>query len=127
MIARLKIIRSKEGKESEFEDLFNKLDADVKANESNSITHELYRSPKNSRDYIVVEKYTDQVAVDTHAETERKFFNEIRPLLEEVKIQTSTEFEEMNIPNWNRDNSILYWQKRQLGFFFYFLKLALLD
>jgi len=99
MIARLKIIRSKEGKESEFEDLFNKLDADVKANESNSITHELYRSPKNSRDYIVVEKYTDQAAVDTHAETERKYFDKIRPLLEEVKIQTSTEFEEMNIPN----------------------------
>jgi len=97
MIARLKIIRSKEGKESEFEDLFNKVDVDVKANESNIITHELYRSPKNSRDYIVVEKYTDQSAVDTHEETERKFFNEIRPLLEEVKIQTSTEFEEVNI------------------------------
>jgi len=99
MIARLKIIRSKEGKESEFEDLFKKLDADVKANESNLITHELYRSPKNSRDYIVVERYTDQAALDTHTETERKYFNEIRPLLEEVKIQTSTEFEEMNIPN----------------------------
>ena len=99
MIARLKIIRSKEGKESEFEDLFNKVDVDVKANESNLITHELYRSPKNSRDYIVVEKYTDQAAVDTHTETERKFFNKIRPLLEEVKIQTSTEFEEVNIPN----------------------------
>jgi len=99
MIARLKIIRSKKGKESEFEDLFNKVDVDVKANESNIITHELYRSPKNSRDYIVVEKYTDQTAVDTHEETERKFFNEIRPLLEEVKIQTSTEFEEVNIPN----------------------------
>ncbi len=99
MIARLKIIRSKKGKESEFEDLFNKVDVDVKANESNLITHELYRSPKNSRDYIVVEKYTDQSAVDTHTETERKYFNEIRPLLEDVKIQTSTEFEEMNIPN----------------------------
>ncbi len=99
MIARLKIIRAKEGKESEFEDLFNKLDADVKANEPNSLTHELYRSPKNSRDYIVVEKYTDQAAVDTHTETERKYFNEIRPLLDEVKIQTCTEFEEMNIPN----------------------------
>ncbi len=97
MIARLKIIRSKEGKESEFEDLFNKVDVDVKANESNIITHELYRSPKNSRDYIVVEKYTDQAAVDTHTETERRYFNEIRPLLEEVKIQTSTEFEEVNI------------------------------
>jgi len=99
MIARLKIIRTKEGKESEFEDLFNKLDADVKANESNSLTHELYRSPKNSSDYIVVEKYTDQAAVDTHTETERKYFNEIRPLLDKVIIQTSTEFEEMNIPN----------------------------
>ncbi len=99
MIARLKIIRTKEGKQSEFEDPFNKVDVDVKANESNLITHELYRSPKNSRDYIVVEKYTDQSAVDIHTESERKFFNEIRPLLEEVKIQTSTEFEEMNIPN----------------------------
>jgi len=99
MIARLKIIRTKEGKEPEFEDLFNKLDADVKANEPNSLTHKLYRSLKNSGDYIVVEKYTDQAAVDTHTETERKYFNEIRPLLEDVKIQTSTEFEEMNIPN----------------------------
>ena len=99
MIARLKLIKTKEGKESEFEGLFNKLDDYVKANESDSLSHELYRSPKNSRDYIVVEKYPDQSAVDIHTESERKFFFEIRPLLDEVKIQTSEKFEEMNIPN----------------------------
>ena len=98
MIARIKFLRAKEGEESKFENLFNKLDAHVKANEPNSLSHELYLSRKNSRDYIVVEKYKDQSALDIHTESERKFFNEIRPLLEEVKIQTSTEFEEMNIP-----------------------------
>jgi len=99
MIARLKIIRTKEGMESEYERLFNELDAHVKANEPNSLSHELYRSPKNPRDYIVVEKYTDQSAADLHTESERKFFDKIRPLLDEIKIQTSTEFEEMDIPN----------------------------
>jgi len=97
MIARLKIIRTKDGKEAEFERLFNELDAHVKENEPNSLFHELYRSPKNPRDYIVVEKYVDQSAVDLHTESERKFFDEIRPLLDVVKIQTSTEFEEMDI------------------------------
>ena len=99
MIARLKIITTKEGTESQFETLFNKLDTYVKVNEPNSISHELYRSPKNTRNYVVVEKYTDQSAVDIHTDSERKFFNEIIPLLESVTLQTSTKFEEMSIPN----------------------------
>lgn len=98
MIARIKIIKTKEGSESQFETLFNKLDEYVKANEPHIISHELYRSPKNPRNYVVVEKYPDQSALDVHTESERKFFNDIILLLESVTLQTSLNFEEMSIP-----------------------------
>ncbi|MFQ5940355.1 MAG: putative quinol monooxygenase [Nitrososphaerales archaeon] len=88
MIGRLKRIKTNEGRQAEFESLFKELDALVKSNESGCKVHELYKSPTDNHSYVVVEQYVDEGAVDAHTESERAYFDRIRPLLEKVEIET---------------------------------------
>ena len=88
MIGRLKRIKTNEDMQAEFEGLFKELDALVKSNEPDCKVHELYKSATDNSSYVVVEQYVDERALNTHVESERVYFDRIRPLLEKVEIET---------------------------------------
>jgi quinol monooxygenase YgiN len=59
-----------EGKNAEFEAVFAELAAAVRANEPGNEFYSLTRSRTNPQVYKVLERYTDQAAVDTHNKTD---------------------------------------------------------
>jgi quinol monooxygenase YgiN len=67
VIARLTI---QPGKNAEFETIFAELQAAVAANETGSNFYALHKSRTNDSEYIVLEQYVDQAALDAHGASE---------------------------------------------------------
>ncbi|MDA0790954.1 MAG: putative quinol monooxygenase [Proteobacteria bacterium] len=63
MIARLKI---QEGKNAEFEEIFLRLQAAVKANEPGCNFYSLHRS-SDPQTYVVLEQYADEASMKAHS------------------------------------------------------------
>ena len=67
IVAKLKV---QQGKESEFEKVFLNLREGVLANEHGCKLYELYRMKDDPQTYVVMERYTDDAAVDQHRKTD---------------------------------------------------------
>jgi quinol monooxygenase YgiN len=63
IIARLTI---QPGKNAEFESIFVELQAAVAANEPGNNFYALHKSRTDENQYIVLEQYVDQAAIDAH-------------------------------------------------------------
>jgi len=92
MIGGIKKVKPLQGKESEFETLFNQLKAAVRLNEPGNEYYDLYRSPNNDSSYIVMERYRDQAALDAHDLSPHgaAFFPKIRALLDVLEVEYFT-------------------------------------
>ncbi len=66
MIGVIAVIRAKEGREAEFEQVFAQLTAKVKAHEPGAQMYQLTRSRAEPRTYKVLEVYADQAAFNAH-------------------------------------------------------------
>ena len=66
-------------KRAEFEQLAKDMMAKVKANEPGCLTYQLYKSKKSDNDYIFMEQYVDQAALEAHGKTE--YFQAAMPTL----------------------------------------------
>lgn len=84
MIGIVATMRVFDGKGAEFEAVFGKLAAQVKANEPGCLFYQLTKSRKDPNVYKVLEGYKDQAAVDAHAGSEyfKAGFGEMRGLLD---------------------------------------------
>ncbi len=69
VIAKLKI---QEGKNSEFEGIFQELAAAVRANEAGNNFYALHKSRSDPQLYIVLEQYVDQAALDVVTDHARR-------------------------------------------------------
>jgi len=67
VIARLKI---QPGKNAEFVAVFKEMEAAVKANEPGNNFYSLHQSATDENEYIVLEQYVDQAAMDAHGQSE---------------------------------------------------------
>ena len=67
VVAKLKIA---EGKNAEFEEVGKDLMAKVKANESGTLTYQLYKSKSDPQTYIFMEEYASQDALKAHGQTD---------------------------------------------------------
>ena len=67
IVAKLKVA---EGKNAEFEEVGKDLMAKVKANESGTLTYQLYRSSTDPQTYVFLEEYTNEEAVKAHGQTD---------------------------------------------------------
>lgn len=63
-------IKVQEGKNAEFEEVFNALAAQVRANEKGNLFYVLTKSRTDPSTYKVLEAYTDQDALTAHGQTE---------------------------------------------------------
>lgn len=70
MIGVVAVIRAKEGQESEFEQVFAEMTAQVKAKEPGNQMYQLTRSRTEPRTYKVLEMYDDQAAFEAHGSSE---------------------------------------------------------
>ena len=70
MIGVVAVIRAKQGREAEFEQVFAEMTAQVKANEPGNQMYQLTRSRTEPRTYKVLEMYDDQAAFDAHGGSE---------------------------------------------------------
>src|SRR5262245_13671530 len=75
-IARLKV---QDGKGPEFEIAFGALSAKVRSDEPGNKLYQLCRSRADPNEYVVMEIYADQAAVDAH--TSSPHFKELAPML----------------------------------------------
>ena len=66
MIGVVAVIRAKEGREQEFEQVFAEMSAKVKAAEPGNKLYQLTRSRTEPRTYKVLEIYDDQGALEAH-------------------------------------------------------------
>jgi quinol monooxygenase YgiN len=84
MIGIVATMRVVEGKGAEFEAVFTKLAAQVRANEPGCLFYQLTKSRKDPNVYKVLEGYKDQAAVDAHGSSEyfKSGFGEMRGLLD---------------------------------------------
>ena len=69
VIARLKV---QPGKNEEFEGIFAELEAAVRANEPGNNFYSLHKSRADENDYIVLEQYADQDALNAHGQTDQR-------------------------------------------------------
>lgn len=67
IIAKLTI---QEGKNEEFEAIFGELQTAVNEKEAGNIFYALHRSRTSDTEYVVLEQYVDQAALDAHGTTE---------------------------------------------------------
>ena len=67
IVAKLTI---QEGKNAEFETLFQGLKAAVKANEPGHNFYEIHKSRDDANVYYVLEQYADQAALDQHGKSD---------------------------------------------------------
>ncbi len=67
IVAKLSI---QDGKQGEFEQVAKDLMAKVKANEPGCLTYQLYKQKGSETDYIFMEQYASQEALDAHGKTE---------------------------------------------------------
>ena len=74
VVAKLTIA---EGKNAEFEEVGKDLMAKVKANESGTLTYQLYKSKADPQTYIFMEQYANAEALKAHGETD--YFREAGP------------------------------------------------
>lgn len=70
MIAVIATLRVKNGKAQEFESLFGKLAAQVRANETGNLAYQLSRSRTEDDTYKVLELYRDEAALEAHRTSE---------------------------------------------------------
>ncbi|MDZ7684539.1 MAG: putative quinol monooxygenase [Gammaproteobacteria bacterium] len=66
LIAKLTI---QDGKNEEFENIFKELEEAVRANEPGNVFYSCNRTD-NANEYIVLEQYVDQEALDAHRDTD---------------------------------------------------------
>lgn len=66
LIAKIPI---QEGKNEEFEAIFKELEAAVRANEPGNVFYSCNRTD-NANEYIVLEQYVDQAAVEAHGSSD---------------------------------------------------------
>lgn len=59
-----------DGKNAEFEAVFNELAAQVRANEPGNEFYSVFRSKDNPQQYKVLERYTDKAALEAHGQSE---------------------------------------------------------
>ncbi|MBT4161279.1 MAG: antibiotic biosynthesis monooxygenase [Gammaproteobacteria bacterium] len=67
IVAKLKI---QEGKNEEFEAIFNEMASAVTAQEPGNNFYALHRSREDSSIYVVLEQYADQAALDVHGKSD---------------------------------------------------------
>ncbi|MGB3627156.1 MAG: putative quinol monooxygenase [Henriciella sp.] len=67
VVAKLKIA---DGKNAEFEEIGKDLMAKVKANESGTLTYQLYQSKSDPQTYVFMEQYSGQDALKAHGQTD---------------------------------------------------------
>ncbi len=67
VVAKLSV---QDGRQAEFEQVAKDLMAKVKANEAGCLTYQLYRAKGSDTDYIFMEQYASQDALDAHGKTE---------------------------------------------------------
>ena len=60
----------KEGHAEQFETLFNELQNSVNENEAGCIFYAIHKSRTDSLEYMVLEQYRDQQALDAHQQAE---------------------------------------------------------
>lgn len=70
MIGVVAQIKVKEGGQAGFEEAAKKLVAAVNANEPGCKLYELFKVQESETDYLFMEKYEDQAAVDAHRASE---------------------------------------------------------
>ncbi|MEM7661889.1 MAG: putative quinol monooxygenase [Pseudomonadota bacterium] len=70
MIGLVVTLEVQDGKQSEFEDVFKDLMAQVKANEPGCVWYQLFKSKKSETTYTVLEQYASQDALDAHGKTD---------------------------------------------------------
>lgn len=89
LMARLKV---QPGKGAEFEALFRALAAKVKSDvEPGNLLYQLTKSRSDPNEYVVMELYRDQSAVDAHTKTPH--FTEIFPKIGELLQPGPPQFE----------------------------------
>ena len=67
VIAKLTIA---EGKNEEFEKIFSELVAKVNENEADCNFYQVHKSRSNPQEYVVLEQYANQEALDAHGKTD---------------------------------------------------------
>jgi quinol monooxygenase YgiN len=67
VVAKLSI---QDGKQAEFEGVARDLMARVKANEPGCLTYQLYKQKGSDTDYIFMEQYASQDALEAHGKTD---------------------------------------------------------
>ena len=84
MIGVVAVIRTKEGREAEFERVFAEMTAGVKSKEPGNRMYQLTRSRAEPRLYKVLEMYDDQAALDAHGTSDhyREGGRKLRDLVE---------------------------------------------
>ena len=84
MIGVVAVIRAREGREREFEQVFAEMTAKVKASEPGNRMYQLTRSRTDPRTYKVLEMYDDQAALEAHGASDhyREGGGKLRDLVE---------------------------------------------
>lgn len=70
MIGVIATLEVQDGKQADFEAVFNDLSAKVKANEPGCILYQLFKDKKSATTYVVMENYASQADLDAHGQTE---------------------------------------------------------
>ncbi len=70
MIGLFVTLPIQDGKQDEFEGIFKKAQAAVKADEPNCLQYNLCRDPENATLYHVMETYADEEALAVHGKTD---------------------------------------------------------
>jgi quinol monooxygenase YgiN len=88
-IGGIKNIVVQEGKEAEFEKLFFEMLEEIRKNEPGNMYYDLYKSKTNPRGYLVMERYKDQSAWQTHQDSAygKLYFPKIRAILESITVE----------------------------------------
>ena len=84
MIGVVAVIRAKEGREAEFEQVFAEMTAQVKAGEPGNRMYQLTKSRTEPRTYKVLEMYDDPAALEAHGSSDhyREGGRKLRELVE---------------------------------------------
>ena len=77
MIGVTAMLPIQDGKQAEFEKVFKDLMAKVHANEPGCTMYQLYKVKGSETDYVVMETYTSQEALDAHGKTD--YFKAAQP------------------------------------------------
>lgn len=70
-------LTAKAGKEEELAEILRQLSPLIRAHEPGMILHAIFRSPAKPREFVIVEVFRDQAAVDAHSKTDH--FATVRP------------------------------------------------